>query len=278
MASDRLPQGLPPVRKRFGQHFLKDKGVIGRIVSRVVPQEGEVALEVGPGRGALTGKLLENLERLVVVEVDRALAAHLRRSMETPALRVIEDDILRLDLEQVRREEKAERLLLVGNLPYNISAPLLFRLLEQRRQLSRAVIMLQREVAQRLTAGPETKAYSTLSVFLGRWADISTVVQVSNRAFRPVPKVQSTVIEMVFRSKPRVEVRDEALFTRLVRAAFAQRRKMLRNALGVLGEDGGTAVGAAAAKVGIDLQRRAETLSIEEYGAFSDALVDEGVE
>lgn len=261
---------LPP-RKRFGQHFLKDRRVIERIVERVVPQEGEVLLEVGPGRGALTGKLLESAGRLVAVEIDRGLAERLRRDGSRPGLRVLEGDILRLDLEQVRLDEGAEKLLLVGNLPYNISAPLLFRLLEQRRHISRAVVMLQREVAQRLTAEPCTKAYSTLSVFLGQWADISSVVQVSNRAFKPVPKVQSTVIEMVFRQTPRVELRDEAVFTRLVRAAFAQRRKMLRNALGVLGEG----VEEAAARAGIDLERRAETLSLAEFGAFSDALVED---
>ena len=259
-----------PARKRFGQHFLKDRRVIERIAERAVPLDSEALLEVGPGRGALTRKLLGGAGRLVAVEIDRGLAERLRGDASMPGLHVLEGDILHLDLGRVRQDEGAEKLLIVGNLPYNISAPLLFRLLEQRRHISRAVVMLQREVAQRLTAEPCSKAYSTLSVFLGQWADISTVVQVSNRAFRPVPKVQSTVIEMVFRQTPRVEIRDEAVFGRLVRAAFSQRRKMLRNALAVLGEG----VGEAAARAGVDLERRAETLSLEEYGAFSDALAD----
>lgn len=270
--ADGFRHGLPPARKRFGQHFLKDRRAIERIAALVQPQSGEALLEIGPGRGALTRPLLARDDRLLVVEIDRGMAAYLRQHLDHPGLQVIEGDILKLDLGQVKDGVGAQRLLIVGNLPYNITAPLLFRLLEQRQHLSRAVVMVQREVAQRLTAGPGSRAYSTLSVFLGMWAQMRPCLQVENRAFRPVPKVHSTVVELVFRPQPLCQVQDEALFEKLVRAAFSQRRKTLRNALGAVWGAEKERLEAAAKTAGIDLGRRAETVSIEEFGGFSDAL------
>ena len=156
----------PKARKRFGQHFLVDRNIVRKIVSSVQPAPEEVVVEIGPGRGALTGLLVEALPRLVAVEIDRDLAAELRRRFPEPRLRLIEGDILRLDLALLLHEEGGARLLVVGNLPYNITAPLLFRLLTYGDRIGRAVLMVQREVARRLVAQPGSKEYGRLTVQL----------------------------------------------------------------------------------------------------------------
>jgi 16S rRNA (adenine1518-N6/adenine1519-N6)-dimethyltransferase len=268
---------LPRPRKRFGQHFLVDPSAIRQIVDLVQPQETDRVLEIGPGRGALTKPLVARLEHLVVVEIDRDLAAFLCQRFVGPKFRLIEDDILRLDLRGVAREEGKEKLLIVGNLPYNITAPLLFRLLEQVDCVGKAFLMLQSEVAWRLVAPPGTKDYSLLSVLLAMHAEVKVRLEVSRRAFRPVPKVESTVVELNFRSSCRYPVQDEGFFTRLVRTAFAQRRKMLRNSLlGLVPRGGREELEKIAAHAALDLQRRPETLTLEEFGLLSDAFAAAG--
>lgn len=263
----------PRARKRFGQHFLVDRKAIRRIVALVEPEPGEVVLEIGPGRGALTGPLVEALPRLVAVEIDRDLVAQLRARFAGSPLRLIEGDILQLDLAGVLREEGGARLLLVGNLPYNITAPLLFGLLEQAGQISRAVLMVQREVAQRLAAGPGSKDYSLLTVSLGMRATVVPRLEVDRRAFRPVPRVDSTVVEVRFAPQWRYPVRDREMFSRLVRAAFGQRRKMLRNSLkSLVGAEGPALLEEIAGSAGIELTRRPESLGLEEFARLSDAF------
>ncbi|MEW6752608.1 MAG: 16S rRNA (adenine(1518)-N(6)/adenine(1519)-N(6))-dimethyltransferase RsmA [Candidatus Latescibacterota bacterium] len=262
-------------RKRFGQHFLVDRVAIGGIVGLVQPMPGEVVVEVGPGRGALTGPLLAALPRLVAVEVDRDLVALLRERFPQPHLRLVEADILRLDLGAVRREERAEKLLVVGNLPYNITAPLLFRLLEQAAHIRGAVVTVQREVARRLTARPGSRDYGLTTVLLGMQADISVRLEIGRQAFRPVPAVEATVLELRFLKEWRHVVRHPEAFGRLVRAAFGQRRKMLHNSLaGLLGGAPETTLEAAAAQAQVDLRRRAESLSVEEFARLSEALAE----
>lgn len=266
-------------RKRFGQHFLVDRGVIERIVALVQPAPGDVVLEVGPGRGALTGPLLAALPRLVAVEVDRDLAALLRRRFPQPGLRLVEADVLRLDLGAVRREEGADKLLVVGNLPFNITAPLLFGLLEQAAHVRAALVTVQREVARRLTSPPGSRDYGVVTVLLGMQAEITARLDIGHGAFRPVPAVDSTVVELRFLEKWRWPVRDPDGFTRLVRTAFGQRRKMLRNSLaGLAGSADQPTLGAAASRAQIDLTRRPETLSVEEFARLSDALAPGGAE
>lgn len=268
----------PRPRKRFGQHFLVDRSIVRRIAALVAPQPGDVVLEVGPGRGALTQILVATLPRLVAVEIDRDLAMGLRARFPEPGLRLIEGDILKVDLPQVVREEGGERLLVVGNLPYNITAPLLFRFLEQADHIRQAVLMLQREVARRLTAQPGSKDYGLLTVLLGMRAEIETRLQVAREAFRPIPRVNSTVVEMRFADECRWPVRDPQIFTRLVRAAFGQRRKMLRNSLLAAWPSlGHQALEEIARQVQLDLTRRPETLSLEEFARLSDAFVERGI-
>lgn len=262
---------LPRARKRFGQHFLADQSVADRIVALVRPQPGDLVLEIGPGRGVLTQRLLARGGRLVAVEIDRDLVAYLRQRLTSPEFRLIEGDVLELDLRQLLREEGRERLVVVGNLPYNITAPLLFGMLERADQIRSAVLMVQQEVARRLAARPGTKDYSLLTVLLSMRAQVHTRIQVSPGAFRPVPQVHSTVVEVEF-EPARYPVQDEKLFGRLVRTAFGQRRKMLRNSLLGMGDGQREGLEELAAAAGIDLTRRPETLSLEEFGRLSDAF------
>ncbi len=268
----RLPAPRP--RKRFGQHFLVDRGTIARIVDLIQPEPGEIVLEIGPGRGALTTPLLAQRPRLVAVEIDRDLAADLRRRWPAEVLRLLEGDILAVDLAALLAEEGGQRLLVVGNLPYNITAPLLFHLLAYADHVGRAVLMVQREVAARLTAAPGSREYGLITVLLRMRAQVEVRLQVPRTRFRPVPGVDSSVIELRFSAADQVAVGDRAAWQRLVRAAFGQRRKMLRNSLlaaapGLLRDD----LQAIAERSGIDLERRPETLDLAEFARLSDALV-----
>ena len=259
-------------RRRFAQHFLVDRGAIGSIVDLVHPAEGEIVVEIGPGKGALTDALVARLQRLVAVEIDRDLAAMLRERHGAEGLHLIEGDALEVDLGQVLRDEGGERLLVVGNLPYNITAPLLFHCLDHADCIDRAVVMVQREVARRLVASPGSKDYSLLTVLVAMRAKTDLRLQVDRRSFRPVPGVDSAVVELRFADRPRYAVRDMACFERLVRRAFGQRRKMLRNSLLGLNPQGGKAWLAELGRCAeIELTRRPEELSIEEFVRLSDA-------
>ena len=263
-------------RRRFAQHFLVDKGMVASIVGLVQPEEGTVVVEVGPGRGALTNLLVESIDRLVAVEVDRDLAALLRDRLDGSGLQLIEGDILQIDLGEVLRDEGGERLFIIGNLPYNITAPLIFHFLAHADYIDRAVVMVQREVALRLVAKPGSKDYSLLSVLVAMRAEVQLCLSVGRRSFRPVPAVDSAVIELNFASGPRYEVADEACFARLVRQAFSQRRKMLRNSLLGLNPQGGRPwLEDLGLRSGIELTRRPEDLSIEEFIRLSDAYSGE---
>jgi 16S rRNA (adenine1518-N6/adenine1519-N6)-dimethyltransferase len=263
--------GRVRARKRFGQHFLRDRAVAARIAAMARPQAQQVVLEVGPGAGALTAPLIEAWGRIVAVEIDRDLVALLREMFTPTQLHLIEGDILRLELTGVLEAEGAGRLVVVGNRPYNITAPLLFRLLEQSHCIDRAVVMVQREVAQRLTAGPGGKDYGRITVMLGQRAEVSLSMTVEPRAFRPVPKVHSAVVEIRFLPQPRFPVVDEAVFRRLVRTAFGQRRKMLRNSLaGMLAPLDRQHLPEIAARAGIDLRERPERLALAEFASLSD--------
>lgn len=288
MKAERTPpSGSRPhrPRRRFGQHFLTDDGILAGIAELVTPAHNDVVLEVGPGAGALTHHLLQRLERLVAVEIDRDLLAELeRRFAGDTRVRLLEGDVLEIDLRALLREEGKEQFIVVGNIPYNITAPLLFQLISHFDIVSKAVLTVQKEVAQRLVSKPGSRDYGLLSVLLGTWAQIHLRMDVDRRRFRPAPRVDSAVIEIDIAPAPVVLIQDPRAFERLVRAAFSQRRKMLRNALKVLTAIPGEPVEAidseatnewmhaGAERAGIDLQRRAETLSIQEFASLSNSL------
>ena len=281
-SAGRRPQGvdppLPRARKRFGQHFLTDSSALAAIVDLVEPEADDLVLEVGPGRGALTAPLLQRLQRLVAVEIDRDLVAHLRTRFEEPDLRLIEADILSLELGPLLAEEGRKRLFVVGNLPYNITAPVLFRLREHAGLVRRAVLTLQKEVAERLVATAGSRRYSQLTVQLSQCARMEIVRHIPSSAFRPQPKVDSAVLDIHFVPQ-RIPVDDMRRFEILVKAAFGQRRKMLRNALqslpGLQDDEASIStadLAALAASAEIDLTQRAEDLSVGQFARLAAAM------
>lgn len=254
-------------RKRFGQHFLRDSGVVERIVAAIRPLPGDRLVEIGPGLGALTRPLLDAAGELDAVELDRDLLEPLRaRCAGSGVLRIHCADALVFDFAALRGD--GPRLRLTGNLPYNISTPLLFHLLDQAEHLRDLHFMLQLEVVERMAAGPGEDAYGRLSVMLQYRCRVESLFAVEPEAFRPPPKVRSAVARLVPRETSPVSVRDERRFAEVVRLAFAQRRKTLRNALrGLL--DAGQIEAA-----GVDPGARAETLDLAAFAALSNVGVD----
>lgn len=220
-----------PARKRFGQHFLHDPGVIGRIVRAVAPRPGEALVEIGPGRGALTGPLLATGVTLTAVEIDRDLVPRLAAQFGAGGqLTLHQADALQFDFAALAHTLGAP-LRLVGNLPYNISTPLLFHLLAQRAQIADMHFMLQQEVVQRMAAAPGGKDYGRLTVMLAAHCTVEPLFRVPAGAFTPPPKVDSAVVRLLPHTTPPFQVDAPDLFAALVAAAFTQRRKTLRNAL-----------------------------------------------
>ena len=245
-------------RKRFGQHFLADAAVIDAIVGLIDPRPGQALVEIGPGLGAMTDPLVARCERLTVVELDRDLAARLRKRAE---LQVIESDVLRVDFSALASAAAAgDRLRIVGNLPYNISTPILFHLLPAAAQVEDQHFMLQKEVVERMAAAPCSKDYGRLSVMLQWRYDIESVLDVPPGAFEPPPRVDSAVVRMLpFPAPPAV---DAALLGELVATAFSQRRKLLRHTLGKWLEARG--FGGS-----FDTQRRAEEVPVSDFVALA---------
>jgi len=270
VAKDAAPHRA---RKRFGQHFLHEAGVIARIVRAIAPRPGDALVEIGPGLGALTGELAARAGRLYLVEVDPALANRLAaRFAGEPRVQVVAGDVLSMPLEDVVSDPVVT---VVANLPYNIAMPILFRLLDARARFPRAVLMLQREMAQRLAAAPGTAAYGVASVLVQAFADVRIAFGVSRRSFLPRPDVDSAVVDVRWSAAARANIGDVALFRAVVRAAFGQRRKMLRNALRPLVNARGLPAGASAAALrsaGIDPTARAETLDLAAFARLTRAL------
>jgi 16S rRNA (adenine1518-N6/adenine1519-N6)-dimethyltransferase len=261
--------GLRP-RKRWGQHFLCDPDVARRIVETALPEAGATVLEIGPGLGALTDELAARAAMLYLIEVDRGLAGRLvERYADDPHVRVLVGDVLELPLQDL---VAAPRATVVANLPYNIASPVLFRLLELRTRFPRAVLMLQREMADRLTARPRTDAYGSASVVIQAFAEVRIAFRVSRRSFLPRPAVDSAVVAIDWRETPSPDVGDEVLFRAVVRAAFGQRRKMLRNALASLAARHGTTADILLARAGVDSAARAETLDLAAFARLAHAL------
>lgn len=241
-------------RKRFGQHFLTDGYVLGAIVDLIDPQPGQALVEIGPGLGALTWPLLQRCAALTVIELDRDLAVRLRQHT---GLNVIEADVLKVDFAALA-QAMARPLRLVGNLPYNISTPILFHLLETADVVTDQHFMLQKEVARRMAAQPGGKEYGRLSVMLQWRYRIETVLDVPPQAFEPPPKVDSAIVRMRPLPAPPAGVSQPALLPELVAVAFSQRRKLLRHTLGRWLETRGY-TGA------FDMQRRAEEVPVAQY-------------
>ena len=251
-----------PVRKRFGQHFLHDAGVIRRIIDAVAPAAGERIVEVGPGRGALTWGLLERAKRLDVIEIDRDLARMLEADPRAKSgLRVHVENVLDTDFLALRGSGGPLRV--VGNLPYNISTPLLFRLLAQRAAISDMYFMLQKEVVVRMAAQPGSKDYGRLTVMLAAVAEVESLFDVGPGAFQPRPKVWSAIVRLRPTAGPRFDMGGDGALRALVTAAFSHRRKTLRNSLK------GLLTSQDMESCGIDPQLRPETLAPAQFGLLA---------
>lgn len=241
--------------KNFGQNYLLDRNILNKIADEINPSFGENILEIGPGLGALSGEILKRSGSLTAVEIDRRVIETLKEQFEN--LTVIEGDILATDLKPFAKEKK---LRVVGNIPYNITSPILFKLIESREVVSDAVFMIQHEVAKRITSSRGTKDYGILSVILNYFCDIKYCFKVSPNVFFPKPKVDSAVIHLTFNENKFQGLEDERLYIQTVKAAFSKRRKTLKNSLGS-SQFGDIDF----SKSETDLSLRAEQLSIEDF-------------
>jgi len=263
--------GLTP-RKRWGQHFLVDQNILNKVVRAAELEKGDVILEIGPGMGEMTLALARQVNKVIAVEIDRELVKILKeKTADFPNIIVIEGDILKISFEELYRQGH-QQLKVVANLPYQISAPLLFGFIESRDLFSTLTLMLQREVAERMIASPGGKDYGPLSIFTQSVSDLSIQFYIKPSAFFPPPKVESAVIHMVWKERPLVRGEEEGWFKKVVKGCFGYRRKRLINALRhadlLLPED----LEKRIEKIGIDSQRRPETLTIQEFVCLADAL------
>ena len=266
----------PFSRKRFGQNFLKPAWV-DRVIRAIEPKPDETFIEIGPGRGALTRPLAARAKHVVGFEIDRDLAAELQATAP-PNVTIVQGDFLQAAANPESRIPNPTELRVAGNLPYNVASPILFKLIDLYAgglPLLDATVMLQREVADRLLAGPRTRDYGVLAILIRHSADVEHLLALPPGAFRPVPKVRSSLVRLRFRS-PNPPVRDPTVFARLVQAVFTRRRKTLANALLAVGtgaplySEGLLSPRTALAEAGLDGSRRPETLSITEFGRLAD--------
>lgn len=250
-------------KKQFGQNFLVDQNIIADIVRAIRPEAGDNMVEVGPGLGALTRPLLQKLDLLHVIEIDRDIIARLKTDYPQDRIVIHEGDALKFDFATLPAP-----LRIVGNLPYNISSPLLFHFAEYAAHITDMHFMLQNEVVERMVAAPSTPAYGRLSVMLQYRFHMEKLLDVPPQSFRPAPKVDSAIVRLIPIPPDQIAVRDEALFARIVAAAFGQRRKTLRNTLRDYLQEGDFA------DLGIDPQRRAENLGVAEFALIANRLAN----
>jgi len=265
-------RSFPRARKRFGQHFLEPAWV-ARLIAAVAPTSDETFIEIGPGRGALTAPLAERAGKVIAVELDRDLATTLATRVPQN-VRLVQADFLDVDLPQLLQGEHTP-VRVVGNLPYNVASPILFRLLDvadEGRLLRDATLMVQREVADRIVATPGGGDYGAMSIQVQLLADVERVLSLPPGAFRPPPKVHSAVVQLRFRP-PAADVGSRAVFERVVRGLFLQRRKTLANALKPVAASFGHSSLDVLQKTGLDGGRRPETLSLEDIARLSQAVL-----
>jgi 16S rRNA (adenine1518-N6/adenine1519-N6)-dimethyltransferase len=260
-------------RKRLGQSFLEDRNIICRIVALAEFAGDETVVEIGAGLGSMTEELAKRAGRVIALEIDPRLVAVLQeRFIGQDRVEVLQMDVLKYDFSSVR---PGGQITVFGNIPYPISSPILFRLLDFRRSISSMILMFQKELADRITAPPGTKNYGIPSVLVSRYTKAAGELTIPPTCFYPVPDVVSSVLRITVRQEPNLT--DEALFAKIVRAAFAQRRKTLWNNFRHIGipEE---RVGRVFAESGIDRTRRAETLSVEEFSSLTTAWIESGAD
>lgn len=262
-------RGLAP-RKRFGQNFLVREDLAGRIVDHCRLEPEDVAVEIGPGAGALTARIATRVRHLIAVEKDIGLAALMREEMaEMPRVTVVEGDFLEFDLARAAAEHGADRVALVGNIPYNITTPILERIFEQRAAVKGAVLLVQKEYAERLAAAAGTPEYGSLTLFARYYALLEPLMEIRSSAFWPRPDVDSMLVRVMPRERPPVEVPSEELLFRIIRGSFHMRRKQLTSTLEEALAMDKEQVARLCRAAGIDARRRGETLTLDEFAKLA---------
>jgi 16S rRNA (adenine1518-N6/adenine1519-N6)-dimethyltransferase len=258
----------PPLRPKrsLGQNFLRDENIARKIVAAIAPQPDQVMVEIGPGEGALTKYLAPFVDRLVAIDIDRRVITKLQETISEPSVTLLCQDVLETDFASLA---SGGRLRIIGNIPYNITSPILFHVLDNRHYVADAILMMQREVARRLIAHPHTKEYGILSVFCQLFADVALLFDVSPNAFFPRPSVTSSVVRLTILSAPRYPLRDEEFFRAMVRSVFGKRRKTLRNSLSYFLNERGYTLPLSSA-----LQARPEDLTLEQIVELGNALYE----
>jgi 16S rRNA (adenine1518-N6/adenine1519-N6)-dimethyltransferase len=270
LSVDRRHEPHPRPRKSLGQNFLRDENISRKIVRAIEPRMSDVILEIGPGKGALTKHLVHGVRKLVAVEADERMTVVLRDAFPGNRMEVRHEDFLRTNLNELY-SKYGQRIRVVGNIPYNITSPILFRVLDNRRCISDATLMLQKEVAARIVAAPRTKEYGVLSVFCQIFADVERLFDVRPAAFYPRPDVTSSLVRLTLHDRPRYAVDHEVFFRTMVRSIFGKRRKTLRNCLKYFVEEIGVELPADFGE--FDLRRRPEQLSIKELVELSNRML-----
>lgn len=252
-------------KQSLGQNFLRDENIARKISAAVDAGKNDIVLEIGPGEAALTKHLATRAGTLIVVEIDQRAIAALQERFPHGEIEILHADFLQVDFSSLLKGRAASRIRVVGNIPYNITSPILFHILDQREHVGDATLMMQREVARRLVAKPNTKEYGILAVFCQLFADVKLLFDVAPSCFYPRPKVTSSVVQLKLLPALRFEPHDEAYFRSMVRTVFGKRRKTLRNSLSYFVDE-------RPDLPGFDLQKRPEALSIRELVELANAL------
>lgn len=277
--NDRLKKHHITLQKKYGQNFIGDPALLERIATVCDWQPGDRALEIGPGAGTLTRAIAREAEEVLAVEIDRRLAPLLEETLADCAnVHLVFTDALKADLDALMRDTLGwdGRYKLIANLPYYITTPLIMHVLEDSEKVSELVIMVQKEVGERLCAAPGSKAYGAVTVMVQYAATVARAFDVGRHAFVPAPEVDSTILHLVPYEKRPIQAQSDAVLRRVVKAAFSQRRKTLRNSLSSLGCDKAL-IRQALEAAGIEDSRRAETLSVAEFVALADAFYEGGL-
>jgi 16S rRNA (adenine1518-N6/adenine1519-N6)-dimethyltransferase len=266
--------GIHPA-KRFGQSFLEDQNIIKKIINMSDINDDDVVVEIGAGLGLMTDCLVSKAKKVIAVDIDKRMIDVLQdRFKNKPQVEIVQGDILSYNFSVCQAEHASGKLRIIGNIPYNISTQILFRLLEFHRHIFSMVLMFQKEVADRIMASPGSKEYGIPSVIISMYGMPSQIMTVPASCFYPKPKVISAVIKIIMREKPLVDLADDDFFYKVVKIAFSKRRKTILNNLRSADLPGNSEekINAVLKKVGIDRNRRGETLSVEEFGRLSNAL------
>lgn len=259
--------------KNLGQNFLTDKNIIDKIIEGTGITEKDTVLEIGPGIGVITAEAAERARRVIAVEVDSSLLPILEETLgEYSNVRIINEDVLKLDINRIIEEEQAERVKIIGNLPYYITTPIIMKLLDEEVKAESITVMMQKEVADRIKAGPGSKAYGAISAAVQYYCTVEKIIDVPRTVFVPQPKVDSVVLKFKLREQKAAVVQDKRLFFECIKAGFGQRRKTLLNSLQTVRGTSKEVIAASLAAAGIDASRRAETLTLEEFGKISNEV------